>query len=199
MRSKDEIVEGSASRIKERTEFTFAEYVWAFVENEVKAVYNLGFLAGRSEGEQTEPVRLKEAEARGYEAGICETWEIAKEVLMMRYEEGGDVQGAFGKDFSPEEFFEKLTAKEAVLKIKEYRKTAKETLERMISVGDEVIFADAEFRKQSGKGVVLRVKDGDIDVMWANGHVGSMFHADELVRTGKKYDVSDILRNLGEK
>ena len=155
------------------------------LEQKIKEFAENIFFEGFQDGQQYEldhtPIDVEDA----YQSGLNDAWECAKKIANMSEEEYKKVTG---RDFKTG-ILGNISASEAIKKVKQYEesKFANENNTPIeIKVGDEV----------GGSGVVTRIKDEIVYVLWKDGSCGD-FDKKYLVRTGKHYpQISEVLSQM---
>ena len=120
-----------------------------------------------------------ELQDEAYQAGLNDAWEAAKRIVDMPDPPYWDV---FGKCKS--DLFKKLSASEAIAKLKAYEDKQKDRIE----VGDIVdVYGNL--------GVVTYMYELKACVMMTDGS-SSNWNLNELKKTGKHYDIASILEAM---
>ena len=147
-------------------------------------VYMEGYLAGQVEAMKGEDVSFTDDLLNtGYNKGLNDAWELAKEVWAMSLRERDD---AFGY----EKFIDVLedyTPQEAFAKLEEYE-------DSKIEVGDVV-----KLLRTMQVCIITRIQDKSVRVLFKDG-TGGMIDVpiDEIEKTGKHINIQQILDSIGE-
>ena len=127
-----------------------------------------------------------------YNRGLENAWNVARK-LAVETDDGGvsisDLYKIFGTE-SMCTIMKNNTVYDAIDKLKAYEDKQEDSIE----VGDEVCLKE-DGTINGDKGLILRIASGDCTVMWGDGSAGD-WRADELVKTGKHYDIQSILEAM---
>lgn len=142
--------------------------------------------------EEPTPIHVEQAQEclnAQYNRGLNDAWELSKKIILNK-NFGGLEPETVKKIFDASLYFEiftKFTAQEAFAKIEEYEKAQNE-----INVGD-VVYADDE---PESYGVVTRFQEVKAYVLWYDGSCGEERKPEELHKTGRTINISDILAEM---
>lgn len=123
-----------------------------------------------------------------YERGLNDAWECAKKIATdtgLNYEELGEIFGYTAMDT----IFGNFSASKAIARIKEYEDKQKKADDE-IHIGDEVYALDEHRRK-----TVTAIDGNTIIVLSASGKYGT-FNISELHKTGRRFAIDEILKEL---
>lgn len=128
-----------------------------------------------------------------YEKGLSDAWELAKKIALNE-DDGGistdDLKKIFNIELvlsSPYWIFKNLTPHEALGKLEAYEKELEE-----IKVGD-IVYNDSTLEE----GVITHIDHDEVFMLYSDGSCG--LAEGNLTKTGKRFDVADVLNVLKEK
>lgn len=127
-------------------------------------------------------------ENAGYEKGLSDAWEAAKKICLSPYDGGIEadvIKEIFG--MTHDIVMEKSTPQEAVDRLKEWEE------KHDIKVGDVVTFEN-----KNGKFLVTECLDGVLHCIDSEMTTYARKY-DEVAKTGKRIDLSELLNGLEEK
>ena len=152
-----------------------------------KGVWNAGYKTGYDKGYQEGALNPSSiGYEHGYEAGLNDAWECARELVHSRAPEEWDIMCDL---FSVErgrqcDIIAKTTASEAIEKLRDY-----EAKKAEIKVGDEVIDGNEILF------VVTEVHMDTVTVMNCVGHSYQLWRCG-LKKTGRHFPIEDILEQM---
>lgn len=127
-----------------------------------------------------------------YERGLNDAWECAKKIATsdgLEYDDLEQIFGYRGYDL----IFGNFSASEAIARIKEYEEAIAErnaSPDGELHIGDEVYSLDESKRK-----TVTAIDGNTVIVLGASGKYGT-FNISELHKTGRRFVIDEILKEL---
>jgi preprotein translocase subunit YajC len=120
-----------------------------------------------------------------YQRGLDDAWEAARKIIEMTSPPYWEVFNEYKEDL-----FGKISAAEAIAKLKAYEE--KQKADDEIKVGDEV-------KTQGGIiFVVTKVTVGNLLVGLTNDGSHCIFEMDRVVKTGRYFDIDKIFKEMKE-
>lgn len=167
---------------------TVEEQISEFLSNSqenIKAAYCKGYAVAKKE-------ITAETQESEYRRGLNDAWECAKKIATSDGLEYDDLEQIFGyRGYDP--IFGGFSASEAIAKIKEYEEKKAErnaSPDSELHIGDEVYALDESKRK-----TVTAIDGNIVIVLSASGKYGT-FNISELHKTGRRFAIDEILREL---
>lgn len=156
--------------------------------------YEAGYKRGLEDGRQMDVSEGYKAEESGYQRGLKEAWECAKEILF-----DGTLSRELLTVFKTKTFsgiINKYTAAEAIQKLKDWRETQK-VPDNRITVGDEVYLKDKNY-----KSVVVNIFESDNEkctFITTQRGTWDVCGIKELHKTGRHFpEIEKVLNQLKE-
>ena len=168
------------------------EYVWKFLEEKNETTESLfsaenvrKFLKENPPKEEGKKAfDLLESERNSeYQRGLDDAWEAARKIVEMPDPPYWEVFDEYKNDL-----FGKITASEAIEKLKAYEE--KQKADDEIKVGDEVR------SKRKWTAVVVKIDDDGLMLMDSSGAVGSYSDISKFTKTGRHFDINKILEEM---
>lgn len=173
-------------------EVDLTPYTEPDLEQVRKEAYEDGYKTAKVQCNIQAEKDLREVGERHYQKGLSDAWDAAKKIYLP-VEYGGIPADALRQIFnnkSASGIFKKVSASEAIEKIRQYEQEKKEK-EEQIQVGDEVII-------RYKKAVVTEITDSFVRIMYSDGSGYALF-SKNMTKTGRNFpEIAEILAKMKE-
>ena len=161
----------------------------------IDQAYDRGFKAGKEQDISFHD----EAVEKAYQRGLDDAWKCADKLNRMTIDEVRSVFASdpFSHTIDRESIFSCCTPNLAIAKIKNFEEQ-KKAEEEEIKVGDEVIRFYTDTNDTNYKGVVSKVSEKNLCIVWDDGSVG-YFGKNIVKKTGRHFDkIAEVVKQLQE-